>query len=140
MCVPIYNALDPETHHPVAPDDRFTADLGLLANRLPDREARVEEFFIRAAEAAPNCRLDRKSTRLNSSHLVISNAVFCLKKKEDPITLDPELATSQPSHLQPLPSLPALNLNLLTPCSHAYPAPSVALAPRRADVTVPAPP
>src|ERR1022692_2781895 len=28
--------------------------------------------------------LDRKSTRLNSSHLVISYAVFCLKKKEDP--------------------------------------------------------
>src|SRR2546426_5863110 len=27
--------------------------------------------------------LDRKSTRLNSSHLVISNAVFCLKKNSD---------------------------------------------------------
>src|SRR5256885_12155894 len=27
------------------------------------------------------CRADRKSTRLNSSHLVISYAVFCLKKK-----------------------------------------------------------
>src|SRR5256885_10824781 len=31
----------------------------------------------------PNCAGgDRKSTRLNSSHLVISYAVFCLKKKE----------------------------------------------------------
>src|SRR5256885_11885621 len=29
----------------------------------------------------PTCGLDRKSTRLNSSHLVISYAVFCLKKK-----------------------------------------------------------
>src|SRR5256885_11331632 len=29
------------------------------------------------------CRRDRKSTRLNSSHLVISYAVFCLKKKKD---------------------------------------------------------
>src|SRR2546426_7526511 len=29
--------------------------------------------------------LDRKSTRLNSSHLVISYAVFCLKKKNDTI-------------------------------------------------------
>src|SRR5256885_15439662 len=29
-------------------------------------------------------RLDRKSTRLNSSHLVISYAVFCLKKKKTP--------------------------------------------------------
>src|SRR2546426_9275704 len=28
--------------------------------------------------------LDRKSTRLNSSHLVISYAVFCLKKKKNP--------------------------------------------------------
>src|SRR2546426_9407030 len=28
-------------------------------------------------------RADRKSTRLNSSHLVISYAVFCLKKKND---------------------------------------------------------
>src|SRR5256885_12217156 len=29
------------------------------------------------------CLADRKSTRLNSSHLVISYAVFCLKKKND---------------------------------------------------------
>src|SRR5256885_10105599 len=33
--------------------------------------------------------LDRKSTRLNSSHLVISYAVFCLKKKNK-ISLVPE--------------------------------------------------
>src|SRR5256885_7041556 len=31
----------------------------------------------------PHPRLDRKSTRLNSSHLVISYAVFCLKKKKN---------------------------------------------------------
>src|SRR5256885_10798062 len=30
----------------------------------------------------PGCQRDRKSTRLNSSHLVISYAVFCLKKKK----------------------------------------------------------
>src|SRR2546426_3518655 len=29
----------------------------------------------------PQAKIDRKSTRLNSSHLVISYAVFCLKKK-----------------------------------------------------------
>jgi spore maturation protein CgeB len=52
-CVPIYNALDPETHHPVPPDPRFAADLGFLGNRLPDREARVEEFFLHAAERVP---------------------------------------------------------------------------------------
>ena len=55
-CVPIYNALDPETHHPVAPDPAFAADLGFLANRLPDREARVEEFFLRAAALSPDRR------------------------------------------------------------------------------------
>ena len=52
-CVPVYNALDPETHHPVAPEARFGCDLAFLGNRLPDREARVEEFFFRAAELAP---------------------------------------------------------------------------------------
>src|SRR2546426_4226530 len=34
-------------------------------------------------------RRDRKSTRLNSSHLVISYAVFCLKKKKNTITPEP---------------------------------------------------
>ncbi|MBW8874676.1 MAG: glycosyltransferase [Acidobacteria bacterium] len=55
-CVPIYNALDPTTHHPVAPDPRFAADLGFLGNRLPDREARVEEFFLQAAVQCPERR------------------------------------------------------------------------------------
>src|SRR5690606_42017522 len=32
-----------------------------------------------------NCRVDRKSTRLNSSHVKISYAVFCLKKKKNQI-------------------------------------------------------
>ncbi len=52
-CVPIYNALDSTTHHPVEPDPRFQADLGFLGNRLPDREARVEEFFLNAAAKLP---------------------------------------------------------------------------------------
>src|SRR5579864_9631194 len=40
-------------------------------------------FRGRAAPAAPaNARRDRKSTRLNSSHMSISYAVFCLKKKK----------------------------------------------------------
>ncbi|WP_270935853.1 CgeB family protein [Falsiroseomonas oryzae] len=55
-CVPVYNALDPDTHHPVSPDPRFAADLGFLANRLPDREARVEEFFLRPAALLPERR------------------------------------------------------------------------------------
>jgi spore maturation protein CgeB len=56
-CIPVYNALDPETHHPVAPNPAFDADLSFLGNRLPDREARVEEFFLRAASLLPNRRL-----------------------------------------------------------------------------------
>ncbi|WP_181707153.1 glycosyltransferase family protein [Chthonobacter rhizosphaerae] len=48
-CIPIYNALDPGTHHPVAPEPRFSADLTFLGNRLPDREARVEAFFLEPA-------------------------------------------------------------------------------------------
>ena len=52
-CTPIYNALDPSTHHPVPPEPRFEADLSFLGNRLPDREARVEQFFLAAAQAAP---------------------------------------------------------------------------------------
>jgi spore maturation protein CgeB len=55
-CVLVYNALDPSTHHRVAPDDRFDADLALLANRLPDREERIEEFFLRAASLLPDRR------------------------------------------------------------------------------------
>src|SRR2546426_6156046 len=37
---------------------------------------------LRAGAAKARVLADRKSTRLNSSHLVISYAVFCLKKKK----------------------------------------------------------
>src|SRR2546422_5379855 len=46
--------------------------------RLPCPEARVP----RTPAARESRRLDRKSTRLNSSHGYISYAVFCLKKKK----------------------------------------------------------
>ncbi len=55
-CVPIYNALDPATHHPVAPEPRFAADLTFLGNRLPDREARVGTFFLHPASVLPDLR------------------------------------------------------------------------------------
>jgi len=54
QCVPIYNALDPSTHFPVPPDDRFESDLAFLGNRLPDREARVEQFFLNVAAQLPH--------------------------------------------------------------------------------------
>jgi spore maturation protein CgeB len=55
-CIPVYNALDPTTHHPVEADERFASDLAFLGNRLPDREARVEEFFLKAAAMSPERR------------------------------------------------------------------------------------
>jgi spore maturation protein CgeB len=54
-CVSIYNAFDPDIHYPVLPVRRFKCDLSFLGNRLPDREARVDEFFLRAATLATDC-------------------------------------------------------------------------------------
>src|SRR5256885_9707287 len=47
----------------------------------PPGEPIMKKRLLAAAVAAMLCTADRKSTRLNSSHLVISYAVFCLKKK-----------------------------------------------------------
>ncbi len=55
-CVPIYNALDPDTHRPVAADSRFAGLCGFLGNRLPDRETRVREYFFEAAGRLPHGR------------------------------------------------------------------------------------
>ena len=46
----VYNALDPESHHPVPPDPAYRCDLLFVGNRLPDREARVRAYFLEAAE------------------------------------------------------------------------------------------
>src|SRR5258708_36897935 len=43
---------------------------------------RRHEAQAAAAAQGPSCPRDRKSTRLNSSHQIISYAVFCLKKKK----------------------------------------------------------
>src|SRR5207253_5318756 len=50
-----------------------------LANELRDDGIRVNAVAPGMMKTADN--LDRKSTRLNSSHVAISYAVFCLKKK-----------------------------------------------------------
>jgi spore maturation protein CgeB len=54
VCHPVYNALDETTHFPVEPDSRFAADCGFLGNRLPDREERVEQFFLQPAAQLPD--------------------------------------------------------------------------------------
>src|SRR5256885_8347982 len=51
--------------------------LDLIQKKHPDKDP-LEAFVV----AINNVKPDRKSTRLNSSHLVISYAVFCLKKKK----------------------------------------------------------
>jgi spore maturation protein CgeB len=53
-CYPVYNALDPDTHYPVPADPALACDLAFVGHRLPDREKRVEEYFLRAAELAPD--------------------------------------------------------------------------------------
>src|SRR5256885_16482401 len=50
---------------------------------IPPEEAKVFPLVRgKKVNGSLERRLDRKSTRLNSSHLVISYAVFCLKKKK----------------------------------------------------------
>lgn len=55
-CWSIYNAVDPEEHHPVPAEPALATDLLFLGNRLPDRETRVERFFLEVAAAAPELR------------------------------------------------------------------------------------
>ena len=55
-CTSIYNAFDPESHYPVDSHQDYCCDLAFLGNRLPDREQRVEKFFINVAEALPDKR------------------------------------------------------------------------------------
>lgn len=56
QCIPIYPALSPSTHYPVKKDRRFDADLAFCGNRMPDREARVAEFFFKPARLLTNRR------------------------------------------------------------------------------------
>src|SRR5258708_9338573 len=50
---------------------------GVLEYRAP-----VKPYCESLARASASSKSDRKSTRLNSSHQIISYAVFCLKKKK----------------------------------------------------------
>src|SRR2546426_7592034 len=56
-------------------------DFDDLIGNVLDLFSKSEDLARAAAEQVLALREDRKSTRLNSSHLVISYAVFCLKKK-----------------------------------------------------------
>src|SRR5256885_11897814 len=62
----------------------------IAVHKLPDLALARDEEMRRHLQAAYPLvvRIDRKSTRLNSSHLVISYAVFCLKKKKQNMNID----------------------------------------------------
>src|SRR2546426_9309189 len=53
------------------------------AGGVHQRHSGLARLGRRDAVVSDGRRIDRKSTRLNSSHLVISYAVFCLKKKKN---------------------------------------------------------
>src|SRR5882724_13100932 len=66
---------------PARPLDRKCED-----GRCPDRTANTRNYCrarrTKHDDVLAQLKADRKSTRLNSSHLGISYAVFCLKKKK----------------------------------------------------------
>src|SRR5690242_21183160 len=65
-------------------DVRHVAVDGVLADDQPLRDLRVGETVRDQSQHLElAARQDRKSTRLNSSHMSISYAVFCLKKKKN---------------------------------------------------------
>src|SRR5688500_20258620 len=78
----LHCAPDPP-HLPSFPTRR-SSDLSSLENlAVATYQAALGLDFIKSGNKTV---VDRKSTRLNSSHLVISYAVFCLKKKKQKIT------------------------------------------------------
>src|SRR2546426_7290475 len=81
-----------------------------LVVRLAFEITQDQRRAIVARQAGQFLVEDRKSTRLNSSHLLISYAVFCLKKKKDKIVLNYPLA-------QPLIDDMTIARNILDPPS-----------------------
>src|SRR5687768_18151029 len=64
--------------------------------------ARCDVLFIRTRHSGAGEGLDRKSTRLNSSHGYISYAVFCLKKKKlsEVLTISGQITLDLRPHTQ----------------------------------------
>src|SRR2546426_7606346 len=86
-----YTTLFRSVHEPARPGDA-EPDAGVHGAEPEDVLA------VPGADAEPGAQHvlgDRKSTRLNSSHLVISYAVFCLKKKKtNSIFITPKIITT----------------------------------------------
>src|SRR5690606_42010854 len=67
---------------PIAADDIACIQLQAAGHRLGQIRPAAERIALIAVLVQPLADIDRKSTRLNSSHVKISYAVFCLKKKK----------------------------------------------------------
>src|SRR5947208_12268088 len=85
-------ATTPVTDRPMRADARRNRGRVLKAARhcfaADGLEAQMDDVATRAKVGVGTVyrHLDRKSTRLNSSHQIISYAVFCLKKKKESVT------------------------------------------------------
>src|SRR5258708_1995752 len=70
-----------------APTIADAAHLSYVRDRLGDRFLGGAVLHTGSDRPIGHARRDRKSTRLNSSHQIISYAVFCLKKKNNQCTI-----------------------------------------------------
>src|SRR5436190_8946882 len=53
VVAPLYGSVDPDVHHPVAPDARYLNDLSYLGTYAPDRQDALERLFIQPARFCP---------------------------------------------------------------------------------------
>src|SRR5437870_6508668 len=95
-------------HKLANPDDRLSAVLFDADDVISSQSVTLQKFNdIIPGQAVENCTVtpdpifnvggvDRKSTRLNSSHVAISYAVFCLKKKNEPLDRVPMTVLQYP--------------------------------------------
>ena len=56
VAIPLYGSVDPQLHRPAAPQDAFRADLSYLGTFAADRQAALENLFIKAARELPAAR------------------------------------------------------------------------------------
>src|SRR5437588_9151802 len=96
--------------HPISilfPYTTLFRSKGRSTGRAPADETGIALALAFLGSAGRTEKGDRKSTRLNSSHTVISYAVFCLKKK-----------TKTEEHIHRLTNLSQLSQSLETLCDH----------------------
>src|SRR5574340_1331115 len=92
--LPPPGSLASQSHHEKPPEVTCTS-LGNPGFPASTRERPRETFFNTSRGQIP---LDRKSTRLNSSHQKISYAVFCLKKKKKATVKDKKNKRAKEMH------------------------------------------